>query len=75
MFQLLVKYTAWGQTADTMYGGRVFEYTDDRLTARFKPDGQLDYGALTALPALFVQEAYRVNTSSIRKAILRLEEA
>lgn len=56
MFNLLVKFNAWVQSVDTMYGGRVFEYTDERLVERFKPSGQLDYQALTTLPTLFVQE-------------------
>src|SRR5947208_1341926 len=35
---------------------RVFEYTEQTLVDRFKPEGQLDFGALAALPTLFVEE-------------------
>jgi hypothetical protein len=56
MFNLLVKFQPWGDGRDSIPSGRVFEYTDDSLDARFKPGGQLDLVALAALPTLFVQE-------------------
>ena len=58
MFNLLVKFNAWAQPVESMYGGRILEYTDDALIARFKPGGQLDLPALIALPTLFAQESY-----------------
>lgn len=58
MFNLLVKLNAWAQQVDTMYGGRILEFTDDRLVERFRPAGQLDLQALAALPTLFAQESY-----------------
>jgi hypothetical protein len=58
MFNFLVKFNAWAQPADSMYGGRILEYTDDALIARFKPGGQLDLPALIALPTLLAQESY-----------------
>ena len=58
MFNLLVKFNAWAQPVDSMYGGRILEYTDDALIARFKPGGQLDLPALIALPTHFAQESY-----------------
>src|SRR5580704_2749429 len=36
--------------------GRVFEHTDDAIAARFKPDGQLDTGAVLRLPTIFMNE-------------------
>ena len=58
MFNLLVKFNAWAQSVDSIYGGRILEFTDDALIARFKPDGQLDLPALIALPTLFAQESF-----------------
>jgi hypothetical protein len=58
MFNLLVKFNAWAQPVDSMYGGRILEYTDDALIARFKPGDQLDLPSLIALPTLFAQESY-----------------
>jgi hypothetical protein len=57
MFNMIVKYSAWEGGHDEFSAGRVFEYTGDHLVARFKPDGQLDFRALAALPTLFVQES------------------
>jgi hypothetical protein len=56
MFNLLVKQRSWGDGRDAMTAGRIFEYTDDALVARFKPGGQLDLTSLATLPSLFVQE-------------------
>lgn len=56
MFNLLVSGGGWAADRDTLPTGRVLEYTEDHLRARFKPDGQLDLQALLALPALFLEE-------------------
>jgi hypothetical protein len=56
MFNLIVKASAWADGRDTIPAGRVFEYTDQALADKFKPGGQVDFPALMALPALFVQE-------------------
>jgi hypothetical protein len=56
MFNLLVKFNAWAQTVDSMFGGRVFEFTEDRLVERFKSGNQIDYQEVARLPSLFVQE-------------------
>lgn len=56
MFNLLVKGNGWAVHRDTMYGERTFEYTEQHLIDRFRPDGQLDLTALTVLPTLFVEE-------------------
>jgi hypothetical protein len=57
MFNLLVKYSPWEQSADTIFGSRVFRFTDDAVVERFKKDGQVDSKAVAELPALFVQES------------------
>jgi len=51
-----VKYSSWADGRDTIPSARTFEYTEQSLVDRFKPEGQLDLVALTALPTLFVQE-------------------
>lgn len=56
MFNLLVKFSPWGDGRDTMPVGRVFEYTEQALIDRFRPENRLDLSALLALPTLFVEE-------------------
>lgn len=57
MFNLLVTGSGWADDRDTMLSGRVFEYTDNSLVARFKPQGKFDFAALIQLPALFLKES------------------
>lgn len=57
MFNMIVKYNTWADGRDTISAGRVFEHTEDHLVAQFKPNGQLDFPSLVALPTLFVQES------------------
>jgi hypothetical protein len=66
LFNLLVKSSAWADGRDTMLYGRVFEYTDQQLVAKFKPGGQLDLVALTTLPTLFVQETSGLGNQTAR---------
>ena len=54
---MIVKYNVWADGRDIISASRVFEYTDDHLVARFKPNGQLDFASLIELPTLFVQES------------------
>lgn len=56
MFNLIVKGNGWADGQDSMFGGRTFEYTEQHLVERFKPNGQLDLGSLATLPTLFVEE-------------------
>lgn len=58
MFNLLVKFNAWGDSHDSIPSGRVFEYTESEFISKFKPNGQLDFQLLATLPTLFVQEGY-----------------
>lgn len=58
MFNLIVKFSAWGDSHDSIPSGRVFEYTEKDLISKFKPNGQLDFQLLTELPTVFVQEGY-----------------
>lgn len=57
MFNMIVKYNAWADGRDTIPANRVFEHTETNLISRFKPNGQLDFQALSALPTIFVQES------------------
>jgi hypothetical protein len=56
LFNLLVKFAPWSDGRDTIPSGRVFEYTDQTVIDRFKPKDQLDLGALSSLPTLFLEE-------------------
>lgn len=56
MFNLIVKSNGWAEGRDTMEGSRTFEYTEQHLIERFKPEGQLDLATLATLPTLFVEE-------------------
>jgi hypothetical protein len=71
MFNLLVKFSAWSQPVDTMYGGRMLEFTDDRLIEQFRPAGVIDFQALAALPTLFAQESYNDDAVARVGTILR----
>ncbi|MEQ1525864.1 MAG: hypothetical protein ABL911_03835 [Gallionella sp.] len=58
MFNLIVKGGTWAEGFDTFSGGRIFEYTEQSLLNQFKPNGELDLAALTALPTIFAQETF-----------------
>jgi hypothetical protein len=66
MFNLIVKYNAWAEGRDTIPLGRTFEFTEDDLVARFKPNGQLDLAALIELPTVFMQETSGQGTEAAR---------
>src|SRR5687767_8644930 len=57
MFNMIVKFNTWADGRDSILASRVFEHTEEHLVARFKPNGQLDFPSLLALPTLFVQES------------------
>jgi hypothetical protein len=56
LFNLLVKFSPWGDGRDTIPSARAFEYTEQSLIDRFKPGNQLDLAALASLPTLLVEE-------------------
>lgn len=58
MFNLLVSGRGWAQARDDMFADRLFEYTESRLIERFRARGQVDFAALAALPALFLDETH-----------------
>lgn len=57
MYNLLVSGSGWADSRDTLPTDRAFEHTSAELTAKFKPNGQLDTAALLSLPTLFIQES------------------
>ena len=57
MFNLLVKYSGWAESRDSIPIGRILEYTDQALVDRFRPSGLIDYDALMRIPAVFMQES------------------
>ncbi|MEM6495881.1 MAG: hypothetical protein AAF709_04040 [Pseudomonadota bacterium] len=58
MYNLIVKARGWAEGRDTFSADRTFEFTDDALEARFKPNERLDTNALTQLPTLFMSEGF-----------------
>lgn len=66
MFNLIVRYQTWPEGRDTFPLGRLLEYTDDALAARFVPRGAIDLPALIQLPTLFVQETQGTGTEVAR---------
>ena len=61
MFNLLVKYSGWAESRDSIPIGRMLEYTDQTLVDRFRPSGRIDYDALIRLPAVFMEEGNRAD--------------
>jgi hypothetical protein len=57
MYHLLVKSSGWAIDRDIIDCSRAFEYTDDHITAQFKPNGIFDAERITRIPALFASEA------------------
>ena len=57
MFNLLVSGSGWANAHDTMPEGRALEYTQQYLRDQFRPNDQLDFAALLALPTLFMEES------------------
>ena len=70
MFNLIVKSSAWADGRDTLPASRVFEYTDNALSAKFKPSGVIDIVALSQLPTIFVQETYGQGDQVARVGII-----
>lgn len=58
MYNLLVKSNGWGDSRDGMDYSRIFEYTEDYLTSRFKTNDTIDIDSLVKLPCLFMQETW-----------------
>ena len=66
MFNLLVSGGGWTDDRDTILSARVFEFTDDGLIERFKPNGKYDFASLIQIPALFLEESSGAKTQVAR---------
>jgi len=51
-----MQYQPWGEGRDTASVGRLFEYTDDEVAARFKDGDKLLLNNLIQQPCIFMQE-------------------
>lgn len=56
MFNLLVKFSGWRESRDTIGSDRVFEYTESEVANRFATNGRIDFDSLRSLPTLFLEE-------------------
>ena len=56
MFNLLVKYSPWGDGRDTVSMDRIFEHTDSEVAAKFKSGAKPLLEELIKLPCIFMQE-------------------
>lgn len=56
MFNLLMFNVDWTTGSATVPQSRVFEYTEDLLTAQFVQNGQIQLDKLTRLPSVFCEE-------------------
>lgn len=56
MFHLLVKFEQWSKSRDSLRLERVFEYTEQSIADKFKPNEKLATKRIVTVPALFVNE-------------------
>lgn len=56
MFNLIVQGAGWESSRDTFPASRVFEYTEEEIKERFKPQGAIDIASVIALPTIFMEE-------------------
>lgn len=70
MFNLLVSYSGWAESRDTITAGRILEYTEQTLIDKFRINGIIDLNALAKLPCLFLQETNRDSVQTVRVGTL-----
>ena len=57
MYHLLIKYDGWPNSGSSSIGSdRVFNYTEEKLQAQYKSNGELDVGKISKDPAIFASE-------------------
>ncbi len=56
MFNLLVKFSGWGEGRDKLGSDRVFEYTESDVEDKFVTNDHIDFNSLRSLPTLFLEE-------------------
>ena len=62
MFNLLMAGNRWAPSRDSFGRGRTFEYTDEQIVTRFKPNNTLDTLAVERLPSIFAAETSSDNS-------------
>ena len=58
MFNLIVSASVSHDRRGSILAGRVLQYTDDLVAARFEPSGELDIDAVMGLPTLLMEEGH-----------------
>ena len=58
MFNLIVSGRVDHDRNGSILASRVFQYTDDHVVARFKPNGTLNINTVKALPTLLMDEGH-----------------
>lgn len=56
MYHLLMSGNGWGKARDSLSMSRVFEYTDDEISAEFLADGKFNIDRLASIPAILTSE-------------------
>jgi hypothetical protein len=56
LYNVLIRIGEWPSHRSTFMSSRVFQYTDDHVLQRFKPNGVIDVNAVMDLPTLFTYE-------------------
>lgn len=56
MYHLLISFQGWGKARSMLSMSRVFEYTDEEISADFFPDGKFDVTKIASIPAIFTNE-------------------
>jgi hypothetical protein len=56
MYHLLISGLGWAAARDTLSASRVFEYTDEEISAEFMPGGKLDTIKIASIPAILTSE-------------------
>ena len=56
MFNLIVSGGLTDSRQGSIWGSRVFKFTEDKVASRFQPNGQLDISAVMALPTILMEE-------------------
>jgi hypothetical protein len=75
MYHLLVSAVGWAPSRDVLSKDRIFEYTEEKLTDSFMPNGTLDEARVTRIPALFATETGGSGTQSARIGYITKIEA
>lgn len=56
MYHLLMSGQGWGKARDTLSISRIFEYTDEEISAEFMPEGKFNVDKIASIPAILTSE-------------------